>query len=147
MSTTVTTLEYQHTDEIKLLPHVPAVSSFHHVTDYESFGNSVSKYDRKSVHISDMPMTWSNWHNHINWPISIIILVLPLVGTVMTYWVPLQRGTALFSIAYCFQTLLGITAGKCSRSFSNLDKWLTLGFHRQDTTVFGLIHPIELPCL
>ncbi|GCB21790.1 acyl-CoA desaturase [Aspergillus awamori] len=46
----------------------------------------------KRVHISEMALTWNNWHKH-------------------ALWVPLQVKTAVWMILYYFFTGLGITAG------------------------------------
>jgi stearoyl-CoA desaturase (delta-9 desaturase) len=66
----------------------------------------------KKVHIADTPMTWSNIHKHIDWLNTIFIIIIPMIGFVSTYWVPLQWKTAVFSIIYYFNTGLGITAGQ-----------------------------------
>lgn len=69
-------------------------------------------YDPTKVHIADTPMTWGNFHKHVNWLNTIMIIVIPAIGFVAAYWVPLRLYTALFAIAYYFNTGLGITAGK-----------------------------------
>lgn len=69
-------------------------------------------YDLKKPHISEQPMTWSNWHKHVNWINTYFIVIVPIMGLIASYWVPLQLNTAFFAVAYCFNTGLGITAGK-----------------------------------
>lgn len=70
------------------------------------------KADVNKVHISDTPMTWSNWHKHVNWLNTTFIIFVPLAGFISAYWVPLHLYTAIFSVIYYFNTGLGITAGK-----------------------------------
>ncbi|KAI8155462.1 Acyl-CoA desaturase [Colletotrichum sp. SAR 10_70] len=68
-------------------------------------------YDSKKPHISTQPITWGNWYQHVNWLNTTFILVIPLVGLIYSYWVPLQWKTAAFAVIYYFNTGLGITAG------------------------------------
>ncbi|KAI1470831.1 uncharacterized protein F4812DRAFT_419163 [Daldinia caldariorum] len=70
-----------------------------------------SKYDLKKPHITELPITWSNWYKHVNWLNTTFILFIPLAGLISTYWIDLQLKTALFSIFYYFNAGLGITAG------------------------------------
>jgi stearoyl-CoA desaturase (delta-9 desaturase) len=63
------------------------------------------------THISDLPMTWSNWYQHVNWLNTTLIVIIPIIGFVSAYWVPLQLYTALWACLYYFNTGLGITAG------------------------------------
>jgi stearoyl-CoA desaturase (delta-9 desaturase) len=81
-------------------------------TDYKPLRSSqkVEAGPRKP-HISEMPMTWSNWHQHINWLNTTLIVIIPMIGLISSYWVPLHLGTAIFSVIYYFNTGLGITAG------------------------------------
>ncbi|KAI2610270.1 delta-9 fatty acid desaturase [Hypoxylon fragiforme] len=70
------------------------------------------KYDGvRKPHISEQPMTWSNWHKHINWLNCTFVIFIPILGFVGAYWVPLQLYTLLFAVLYYFNTGLGITAG------------------------------------
>lgn len=73
---------------------------------------SKAAFDPKKPHIADTPMTWSNIHKHINWLNTLFIIIVPMVGLVSAYWVPLKLYTAIFSVVYYFNTGLGITAGK-----------------------------------
>ncbi|KEY73475.1 hypothetical protein S7711_07499 [Stachybotrys chartarum IBT 7711] len=63
------------------------------------------------MHISEVPMTWSNWHEHMNWFNITLGLLVPLLGLVSTFYVPLMTKTGLFAVFYYFNTGLGITAG------------------------------------
>jgi stearoyl-CoA desaturase (delta-9 desaturase) len=82
-------------------------------TDYKPLRAS-KQYDPAKVHIADTPLTWSNWHKHVNWLNTTFIVIIPMIGFVSSYWVPLRLPTALFAVVYYFNTGLGITAGKHS---------------------------------
>lgn len=83
-------------------------------TDYKPLRGSNSRgLDKKEkVHIADTPMTWSNMYKHVNWLNTTFIIIIPMIGFISTYWVPLRLNTAIFSVIYYFNTGLGITAGK-----------------------------------
>lgn len=68
-------------------------------------------YDIRKPHITEQPITWSNWYQHVNWLNTTFIIVIPLAGLISSYWVPLQTKTAIFTVAYYFFAGLGITAG------------------------------------
>lgn len=76
-----------------------------------SKGMEASEPPRK-LHITETPMTWSNWYKHINWLNVTFIMFLPIFGLVQTIWVPLQLKTAIWTLTYYAMTGLGITAGK-----------------------------------
>ncbi|KAI5298260.1 hypothetical protein KEM56_004205, partial [Ascosphaera pollenicola] len=65
----------------------------------------------RKVHITETPMTWSNWYKHINWLNVTFIMFLPMFGLLQTIWVPLQLKTAIWTLTYYAMTGLGITAG------------------------------------
>ena len=69
------------------------------------------KLDAKKPHISDTPITWGNWYQHVNWLNVTFIGFLPLSGCIAAYWTPLQWKTAVWAVTYYFWTGLGITAG------------------------------------
>jgi stearoyl-CoA desaturase (delta-9 desaturase) len=73
---------------------------------------SGSNKGTKQPHITDQPMTFSNWHMHIAWVNVIFVAVIPLVGLIMTYSTPLLWKTAVWALIYYFMAGLGITAGK-----------------------------------
>lgn len=83
-------------------------------TDYKPLRSSGGKCDQTKVHIADTPLTWSNWHKHVNWLNTTFIVIIPMIGFISSYWVPLRLHTAIFAIVYYFNTGLGITAGKHS---------------------------------
>lgn len=80
-------------------------------TDYKPLRGSGKAADLAKPHITDQPITWGNWHQHVNWLNTTFIIFVPLMGFISTYWVPLQWKTALFAVIYYFNTGLGITAG------------------------------------
>ena len=67
--------------------------------------------EKKKVHIADTAITASNWHKHVNWLNVTFIVLFPLSGVIMAFWVPLQLKTALWAVLYYFCTGFGITAG------------------------------------
>ncbi|EFX03072.1 acyl-desaturase [Grosmannia clavigera kw1407] len=69
------------------------------------------QYDIRKQHISELPITLSNWYKHIDWLNVTFILLIPLAGFIYAYWVPLHFYTFIFAIVYYFNTGLGITAG------------------------------------
>ncbi|KAH8804993.1 putative acyl-CoA desaturase [Xylogone sp. PMI_703] len=69
------------------------------------------KYDPKKPHITDLPITRSNWYKHVNWLNVTLIIFIPLAGVIGSYWTPLRWETAVWTVAYYFMTGLGITAG------------------------------------
>lgn len=69
------------------------------------------QYDLKKVHITETPITWTNWYRHVNWLNTFFIFGVPIIGFVAAYYHPLNRWTFLFSVIYYFNTGLGITAG------------------------------------
>lgn len=71
-----------------------------------------TKLDPKKPHITDLPITAKNWYKHVNWLNTILIVMIPMVGLISAYWVPLRTKTLVFSIAHYFFCGLGITAGK-----------------------------------
>ncbi|KAG2021825.1 hypothetical protein GB937_004373 [Aspergillus fischeri] len=79
-------------------------------TDHAPMPKSKSTTARAS-HITEQPVTWSNWHQHINWLNCFFILFVPLLGCIGAYWTPLHPRTALFALVYYFNAGLGITAG------------------------------------
>jgi stearoyl-CoA desaturase (delta-9 desaturase) len=72
---------------------------------------SGSNEGTKRAHITEQPMTISNWHKHIAWVNVIFVAIIPLVGLIMTYSTPLLWKTAVWALIYYFMTGLGITAG------------------------------------
>jgi len=80
-------------------------------TDYVPLRTNPSKYDTKKLHISDMPITWKNWPQHVNWLNTPFILIIPAVGLLSTYWIRADWRTWAFAIFYYFHCGIGITAG------------------------------------
>lgn len=82
--------------------------------------NRSKSHDPRKPHITDMPITKSNWYKHINWLNVTLIVAIPLYGSIQAFWVSLQWRTALFAVVYYFMTGLGITAGKPASYLSAL---------------------------
>lgn len=61
-----------------------------------------TNYDPKKPHISELPMTWKNWYKHIDWLSTSFILIIPAIGLISTYWVPLQLKTAIWAVVCMF---------------------------------------------
>lgn len=74
-------------------------------------------------HISELPVTWKNWHQHIDWLNCTFVLFFPLAGCIAAVWTPLHLYTALFAVVYYFNAGLGITAGRFPLLFS-IDCWV-----------------------
>ncbi|KAL5332429.1 fatty acid desaturase-domain-containing protein, partial [Aspergillus crustosus] len=65
----------------------------------------------KRLHITDQPITLSNWPQHVNWLNVTFILIIPLIGCIFAFWTPLHLYTAIFAVVYYFNAGLGVTAG------------------------------------
>ena len=59
----------------------------------------------------DEPTTLQNWHKHVNWIQSILLLGTPLIALYGMFTTELQTKTLMWTILYYFITGLGITAG------------------------------------
>lgn len=85
--------------------------------------------------ITDQPITWTNWWQHVNWLNTYFIIVVPMIGLVASYWVNLQYKTAIFAVLYYFFSGLGISKFTKREEQSHEDhKLLTIapaaGYHR-----------------
>ncbi|KAJ5786744.1 uncharacterized protein N7503_011956 [Penicillium pulvis] len=69
------------------------------------------KPDSQRPHITEQPLTFSNWYLHVNWVNTTLILIVPLFGCVAAFYTELRLATAAWAILYYFWTALGITAG------------------------------------
>lgn len=65
----------------------------------------------REKHISEQPLTFSNFFQKIQWINTTLILLIPLFCTVFIPYVPLQRKTLIWGIVWYFCTGFGITAG------------------------------------
>jgi len=72
---------------------------------------SSTKPKAPKPHITELPVTWTNWYQHINWLNCTFVLFFPLAGCIAAVWTPLHLYTALFAVVYYFNAGLGITAG------------------------------------
>lgn len=66
---------------------------------------------REKQHITEQPITLSNWYQHVNWLSTTLILIVPILGCIAVPFTPLKLPTAIWAIVYYFWTGLGITAG------------------------------------
>jgi len=73
--------------------------------------NRSKTYTPNKPHITETPITKSNWWKHVNWLNVTLIIGMPLMGVVAAFWTPLKWQTAVWAVFYYFCTGLGITAG------------------------------------
>lgn len=65
----------------------------------------------KEKHISEQPWTRENWAQHINWLNATLVVAVPVIGMILSYWIKPTRYTfALAFILYVFSGV-SITAG------------------------------------
>jgi stearoyl-CoA desaturase (delta-9 desaturase) len=95
--------------------------------DYIPLRSTNKQNTAPKTHIADTPITWKNWHQHVNWLNTTFIIFLPLTGMVYSYWVPLHLYTAIWAVVYYFNTGLGITAGKFSPKLSIFSEFRDIG--------------------
>lgn len=107
--------------------------------------NRNRSYDPRKAHITDSPITKSNWYKHVNWLNVTLIVGIPLYGCIQAFWVPLEWRTALFAVVYYFMTGLGITAGKLHPEFRPRVIILTMTLS-QATIGYGLTPRTLLLC-
>jgi stearoyl-CoA desaturase (Delta-9 desaturase) len=62
---------------------------------------------RPKPHITDLPMTWADWHRHVNWLNVYFIAGIPLIGCIAAVWTPLRLQTAIWAVLYYFFTGMG----------------------------------------
>lgn len=74
-------------------------------------GAPTGKVYRAPKHISEQPMTISNFARKINWVNTTLILLIPSISFLFVPFVPLSLKTFAFSFLYYAFTALGITAG------------------------------------
>ncbi|KAI7861273.1 hypothetical protein BDF14DRAFT_458925, partial [Spinellus fusiger] len=59
----------------------------------------------------DEPTTINNWHKHVNWPQSILLISTPLIALYGIFTTEIRAKTLLWSIIYYYITAIGITGG------------------------------------
>ena len=101
--------------------------------------NRSKSYNPKKPHITESPITKSNWYKHVNWLNVYLIVGIPFYGMIQAFWTPLRWQTLAFSVAYYFMTGLGITAGELGISSPSSSTFL-LTFLKAIID-FGHIHP------
>ena len=62
---------------------------------------------RSKPHITDLPITVSNWYKHVNWLNVYFIGGIPLMGCIAAIWTPLRLETAIWAVVYYYCTGLG----------------------------------------
>ncbi|KAJ5749250.1 uncharacterized protein N7511_010946 [Penicillium nucicola] len=72
---------------------------------------TVTEPKGQRLHISEQPLTLGNWHKHVNWVNTSLILIVPFFGCIAAFYTELRAITAAWAILYYFWTGLGITAG------------------------------------
>lgn len=65
----------------------------------------------KKPHITELPMTWRNWYQHLDWLSIYFIIVVPISGLVAATQVSLRLYTGIFAVVYYVMCGSGITAG------------------------------------
>jgi stearoyl-CoA desaturase (Delta-9 desaturase) len=88
--------------------------------------------DAPELHISETPITLTNWYKHVDWESTFWVVGLPVLGLVAAAFTPLQTNTALWAVIYHVTTGIGITAGAFSKSWFIRDPTDTndVGYHR-----------------
>lgn len=109
-------IEEVNPDEVMAIASGAEVRSKVHINrrkDEEgvSAGSPTKAAPERKLHISEQPFTFSNWHKHINWINTTLIVIIPLLGIAATPFVPLSWKTFVWSVVYYAMTGLGITAG------------------------------------
>jgi stearoyl-CoA desaturase (delta-9 desaturase) len=77
----------------------------------EPSSSKSSKARANRPHITEQPMTLSNWWRHLNLLNIYLIVIVPMLGLWAAWYTPLSRKTLFWSIIYYVNTGLGITAG------------------------------------
>lgn len=110
-------------------------------TDYQPLRSGA--YDMKKTHITELPMTWRNWYQHLDWLSIYFIIVVPISGLVAATQVPLQLYTGIFAVVYYVMCGSGITAGMWNIITQRGFRYVLTP--NQDITVSGHIHATKLP--
>lgn len=72
---------------------------------------TVTESTNRKPHISEQPITLGNWHHHVNWINTTLIVIVPILGCIAAPFTTLRLATAAWALLYYFWTGLGITAG------------------------------------
>jgi len=78
-------------------------------TDYQPLRSRA--YNTKKPHITELPMTWRNWYQHLDWLSIYFIIVVPVSGLFAATQVSLRLYTGIFAVVYYVVCGSGITAG------------------------------------
>src|SRR5580700_127503 len=68
-----------------------------------------SQNSNRKPHITDFPITWKDWHLHLNWLYIIQLIVVPFAGLAYAWSTPLLWQTAVWAVFYYFVTGIGVT--------------------------------------
>lgn len=99
------------------------------------------------IDITDQPITWANWYQHVNWLNTYFIIMVPMVGLISSYWVSLQLKTAIFAVAYYFFAGLGISEFDQLSESIGIIRTNQHTFQLPATTVCGLTQATRRPFL
>lgn len=70
-----------------------------------------AKQGKQKLHISEQAITPRNWHHHVNWVNTTLILIVPLGGCFAAFNTELRATTAAWAVLYYFWTAVSITGG------------------------------------
>ena len=77
---------------------------------YEKDEREKQKYF-KQMHISEKPWTLTNWHQHINWLNTVLVMFVPAIGVYYAIQTPPQLKTLALAFVLYLLCGLSITAG------------------------------------
>jgi stearoyl-CoA desaturase (Delta-9 desaturase) len=98
---------------------------------------SVMPTKAKKIHISEQPITLTNWYKHISWLSTSLVIIIPMYGLFAMQYVPLHRTTAIWAL-FCKKTAFITSISqhvKVKPTNINIDYFLTGfgitgGYHR-----------------
>lgn len=78
----------------------------------------------KKPHITELPITWSNWYQHLDWLSIYFIIVVPILGLIAATQTPLRLYTGIFAVIYYVMCGSGITAGvSCTKRLVDFETY------------------------
>lgn len=78
---------------------------------YEARKQAAASKSARKTHISEQPMTWANFHQHINWLNFILVVALPVYGLVNALVYPPPMKTIVLAFVLYVFSGVSITAG------------------------------------
>jgi stearoyl-CoA desaturase (delta-9 desaturase) len=121
--------------------HTEVAASSDGTTDYQPLRSGA--YDMKKPHITELPMTWRNWYQHLDWLSIYFILIVPISGLIAATQVSLQLYTGIFAVVYYVICGSGITAGMSTLIIHEIFCYVLTP--KQDIIVSGLTRAIKRP--